>query len=258
MERFNSSVRANLNNSNKMKNPPSLKLRRASKILAIGAHPDDLDFSCAGTTAKLTQQGNEVAYLIISDGSKGSQKVKAAPGKLAKIRKEEQKRAAKAVGVNEVIFLGLKDGEIENTKYLRREIVKAIRKTKPDIVFSFDPANLAFENPYRSHRDHRQAGEAVFDAIFPASGNEFFFPELLKQGYKPHQVKEIWFFASPKPNKIINIAKTIGDKIKALSCHKSQIVNMKEIKKRIKDWARKSGRKKGYKYAEALRVVTFR
>ena len=232
--------------------------KNKTKILAIGAHPDDLDFGCAGTMAKLTRQGNEAVYLIISDGSKGSQKVKVTSGKLAKIRQEEQKKAAKAVGVSEVIFLGIKDGEIENTKFLRKEIVKVIRKTKPDIIFSFDPANFDFDNPYRSHRDHRQAGEAVFDAIYPASGNESFFPELLKQGYKPHQVKEIWFSAGSKPNKIIDITKTIGDKIKALSCHKSQITGMKEIEKMIKDWAARSGKKKGYKYAEAFRVVKFR
>jgi len=228
------------------------------KILAIAAHPDDLDFSCAGTIAKLSSQGNEVFYLIISDGSKGSHKVKVAAGKLAKIRKEEQKLSAKAIGVKEVIFLGIKDGEIENTKSLRKETVKVIRKIKPDIIFSFDPANFDFENPYRSHRDHRQAGEAVFDAIFPASGNESFFPELLKQGYKPHQIKEIWFFASPKPNKFIDITKTIGNKIKALSCHVSQIVSMKEIEKRIKYWARSFGKKKRYKYAEAFRVIRFK
>ncbi|MBI2038295.1 MAG: PIG-L family deacetylase [Candidatus Nealsonbacteria bacterium] len=232
-------------------------IKKPNKILAIGAHPDDLDFSCAGTTAKLTRQGSEIVYLIISDGGKGSHKVKVSASKLAKIRKEEQKRAAKAVGVKEVIFLGLKDGEIENTKLLRKEIVKVIRKTKPDIVFSFDPA-INFESPYRSHRDHRLAGEAVFDAIYPASGNESFFPELLRQGYKSHQVKEIWFFGSPKPNKFIDIAKTVGDKIKALSYHQSQIVSLKEVEKRVKDWARSSGKKKGYKYAEAFRVVKFR
>ncbi|MDO8601197.1 MAG: PIG-L deacetylase family protein [bacterium] len=233
-------------------------IKKSNKILAIAAHPDDLDFACAGTTAKLTRQGSEVVYLIISDGSKGSQNVKVAPSKLAKIRKEEQKKAAKAVGVSEVIFLGVKDGEVENTKPLRKEIVKVIRKTKPDVVFSFDPANSNFDNPYRSHRDHRLAGEAVFDAIYPAAGNESFFPELLKQGYRPHQIKEIWFSVSPKPNKIIDITKTIGDKIKALSCHKSQIADMKEIGKMIKDWARRSGKKKGYKYAEAFRVVKFK
>ena len=103
-----------------------------NKILAIAAHPDDLDFSCAGTTAKLTRQGNEVVYLIISDGSKGSHKVKVTATKLAKIRQEEQTLSAKAVGVKEVTFLGVKDGEIENTASLRKEIVKIIRKTKPE------------------------------------------------------------------------------------------------------------------------------
>lgn len=227
------------------------------RILAIGAHPDDLDFSCAGTIAELIKEGSEVYYLIISDGSKGGHRVGLDGEKLAKIRKKEQEEAAMALKVERVSFLGFKDGEIENTKSLRKKIVKAIRQVKPDIVFCFDPANLDFENPYRSHRDHRKAGEAVFDAVYPAAGSMFFFPELLKKGYKPHQIKEIWFFGWSKPNKFIDITKTIEKKIKALFCHKSQIADMKKVEKRVRDWARKAGKKKGYKYAEAFRILKY-
>ena len=230
-------------------------MKITSSILAIAAHPDDLDFSSAGTIAKLAKEGNEIFYLIISDGSKGSHKVGFGGKKLADVRKKEQKEAAEFLGVKGVFFLGLKDGEIENTRSLRKEIVRLVRKVKPDIVFSFDPANLGFENPFRSHRDHRMAGEAVFDAIYPAAGNVSFFPELIRQGYKPHEIKEIWFFGSPKPNKFIDISQTIAKKIKDLSFHKSQIKDINEVEKRIKSWARKSGAKKGIKYAEAFRVV---
>lgn len=227
------------------------------KILAIGAHPDDLDFSCAGTTAKLIEEGSEVFYLIVSDGSKGGRDVKSGGKRLAAIRKKEQIEAVRFLGVKNVSFLGLVDGEVENTKSLRKEIVKEVRKIKPDIIFCFDPSNVIFDNPYRFHRDHRQAGEAVFDAVYPASGSPLFFPELLRQGYKPHQIKEFWFFAPSKPNKFIDINSTIEKKLKALALHRSQIENMKEFERRVRDWAKKSGKKSGHKCVEAFRVVKF-
>ncbi|MDO8424576.1 MAG: PIG-L deacetylase family protein [bacterium] len=232
--------------------------KKAKRILAIGAHPDDLDFSCAGTTAKLTREGDEFFYLIVSDGSKGGIDIKLNAKKLVEVRKKEQAEAAKFLKVKNVTFLGLKDGEVENTKSLRREIVREIRKIKPDTVFCFDPSIVVFDNPYRFHRDHRQSGEAAFDAIYPASSSPFFFPELLKQGHKPHQIKEIWFFSSSKPNKFINITSTIDSKLKALSFHRSQIADMKAVEKRVRDWAKKSGKKSGYKYAEAFRIIKFR
>lgn len=227
------------------------------KILSVGAHPDDLDFSSSGTLARFIKQGSEVFYLIVSDGSKGGNVVGFGGSKLAKIRRKEQIKAANALGVEGISFLGLKDGEVENTRSLRRQIVKEVRRVRPDIVFCFDPANLSFDNPYRSHRDHRQAGEAVFDAVYPASGSVFFFPELLRRGFRPCQPREIWFFGSPKPNKLVDIDKTIGKKIEALFCHESQLPDKKEVEKRIRDWARKTGVKKGLKYAEAFRVINF-
>ena len=109
-----------------------------NKILVISPHPDDLDFGCSGTVAKLTEKGEKVFYLIVSDGSKGNHKLKVSQGQLIKIRKAEQIKAAEVIRVKETFFLGIKDGEIEDTKFLRRELVKYIRKIKPDIIFSFD------------------------------------------------------------------------------------------------------------------------
>jgi len=223
-------------------------------ILAIGAHPDDLDFSCAGTAAKFVKEGNEVFYLIVSDGSKGNSKLKSNKNKLAQIRIKEQKEAAKALGVK-TFFLGFRDGEVENTKSLRKELVKIIRKIRPDIIISFDPANLNFDNVYRFHRDHRQVAEAVFDSMYPAAHNSAYFSQLPKKGYLPYRVRESWFYATKEPNKFIDITKTIEKKITALSHHQSQILDIKEVGKRVKSWAKEVGKKKGYKYAEAFRVL---
>ncbi|MCP6719402.1 MAG: PIG-L family deacetylase, partial [Patescibacteria group bacterium] len=198
---------------------------------------------------------NDIYYLIISDGSKGTRKIKSSRSKISQMREKEQRKAAKVLGVKNVFFLKFKDGEVENTKPLRKELVKMIRKIKPDIVFGFDPANLTFDNIYRFHRDHRMAAEAVFDSVFPAARNTSYFPELLKKGYQPHRVREIWFFATDKPNKFVDIEKTLKDKIKALSHHNSQILDVKEFTKRITSWAKETGRKKGYQYAESFRVI---
>lgn len=229
-------------------------MAKKRRFLVISPHPDDLDFACAGTMAKLVQEGNEVLELIVSDGSKGSHKVGLGGAKLASIREKEERKAAKTLGARKVDFLREKDGELENTPALRKKLVAFMRKVKPDVVISGEPAH-GFENVYRAHRDHRMAAEAVFDAVYPAVGNKSFFPELLKRGLKPHSIAELWFWGPAKPDKTVDITKTMGLKIKALSCHESQIEDMKRMEKRIREHAKKAG--KG-KYAEAFRVFKLR
>lgn len=224
-------------------------------ILAVGAHPDDLDFSSAGTIAKFALEGTDVFYLIVSDGANGGHKVKFGGKRLALIRKKEQLASANILGVKKVFFLGLKDGEVENTRSLRKKIVKLIRKVRPGIVLSFDPANRAFDSPKLFHRDHRQVAEAVYDAVYPASGSWFFFPEILKQGYKPYQPEEIWFFGSAKPDKFVNIEPVMEKKIASLLCHESQLENKKDVRQRIIGRAKTTARPKRLKYAEAFRVL---
>lgn len=224
----------------------------SKRILVFSAHPDDLDFGCAGTVAKLVKEGNKITYCIISNGEKGIDKIKTSRQAIISIRKKEQKRAARIVGVKDVIFLNEKDGEVENSKALRRKLVSIIRKIKPDIVFSFDPANFLFDNFYRYHRDHRQAAEAVFDALYPASGSEAFFQDLNR---KPHTIKEVWFFATYRPNLWIDVSETIDKKIEALLSHHSQITNEKRLKKMILKRAQDVGKKKKIKYAESFRKL---
>ncbi|MDO8529041.1 MAG: PIG-L deacetylase family protein [bacterium] len=227
---------------------------KMTKILVFSPHPDDLDFGCSGTIAKWASDGKEITYCILSDGSRGGHILKISDQELAKIREKEQKSAAEILGAKDVIFLREKDGEIQNTKKLRKKLVEVIRKTKPDIILSFDPANCEFENFYRCHRDHRNGAEAVFDAIYPDANNESFFPEIFEK-YPPHQVKEVWFFATNKPNVFVDISKTIEKKLEALRQHKSQIKDWNRVEKMIKDWAKTVGKKSKMKYAEGFRRV---
>ncbi|MFY9458004.1 MAG: PIG-L deacetylase family protein [Candidatus Spechtbacterales bacterium] len=230
------------------------------KVLVFSAHPDDLDFGCAGTVAKLTQEGVTVVYCIITDGSKGKQKeehFRLSRKQMAVIRKKEQKAAAKIAGVNKVTYLGEVDGELENTRKVRTKIAKAIREEKPDAIFAFDPASCGFESFYRCHRDHRMGAEAVFDAIYPGAGSPSFFPELAKAGLPPHQIKAIWFYGSEKPNVFIDISKTIDKKIQALVKHESQFKDFKQAAKFIRERAKRSGKKKKMRYAETFRALSF-
>lgn len=228
--------------------------QKLTKILVFSPHPDDLDFGCSGAIAKWANEGKEITYCVLSDGSRGGHILKISDKELARIREREQNNAAAVLGVRNVIFLREKDGEVQNAKKLRKKLVEVIRKTKPDIILSFDPANREFENFYRSHRDHRNGAEAVFDAIYPDANNASFFPEIAKK-YPPHRVKEVCFFATNKPNTFVDISKTIEKKLEALRQHKSQINDWKRVEKMIRDWAKTVGKKAKMNYAEGFRRV---
>ena len=232
-------------------------MKNFKKILVFSPHPDDLDFGCSGTVAKLTSEGREVVYCIITNGEKGIQKVNKGRKAMITMREKEQKAAAKVVGVNKVIFLRERDGELEHTRGLRKKIVKTIRQVKPDVVFSLDPANLSFDSFGRFHRDHRVTAEAVFDAMYPAASSSAFFPELEKTGVPPHQIRGAWFFSTANPNIFIDISKTIDKKMEALRQHAGQIKDMKGIEKWIRFRAKDTGKKRKMKYAESFRELMF-
>lgn len=230
--------------------------KKIKRFLVISAHPDDADFGFSGSSAVLAKNGDEIFYCVITDGSKGAHKVGLGAEAMKNARRKEQMNAAKIIGVKRVLFLNEIDGEVENTKALRRKIVKVIRTIKPDIVVSSDPANRLFGSFYGSHRDHRESAEAVFDAIYPAAGSKYFFPELAKK-FKPHQISEAWFWNPEKPNKFVDISKTINLKLKALRSHKSQFQDIKSLEKGVIGRARLNGKKNGIRYAEAFRRLTF-
>ncbi len=221
------------------------------RYLVIPAHPDDGEFLCAGTVAKLTREGNEVFYCDITSGQKG---IHASPKNAGAIREKEQLGAAKVLGVKKVIFLREMDGEVENTPKLRKKLVKVIREIKPDVIITFDPAHN-YNNFFRLHPDHRRTAETVFDVLYPASGSGSYYPDLIKQGFKPHTIKEAWFFGTDNPTEFVDITKTIDKKLEALEQHKSQIEDLKQMKDRVIKWSSETGKKAKMKYAEGFRKV---
>jgi LmbE family N-acetylglucosaminyl deacetylase len=227
------------------------------KFLVFSPHPDDLDFGCAGTVAKLVSEGHGVVYCVITTGERGTHKIKQTKEEMVAMREREQRAAAEAVGVNEVIFLRYADGDLEHTKEIRKHITKVIRQIRPNVILTLDPGNQRFDSFYRFHRDHRVAAEIVFDAIYPAVGSDAFFPELAQEDILPHQIDEVWFMGTDRPNYFVNITKTIGKKLEALRAHESQIKNMEEVEKRIRARARQAGRRKHMTYAENFRRLAF-
>ncbi len=231
------------------KRPPKAPLR----VLVISPHPDDLDFGCAGTLAVWARQGAEIFYTICTSGEKGSDDPAVTPSSLARTREKEQRAAAAVIGAREVAFLRKPDGELQYSLEFRGELVRMIRKYRPGIVISPDPANRAFDNQFLFHSDHRVVGELVFDAVYPAALNRNYYPEQLAAGLSPHAVTEIYFFGTAHPDLWVDIGPTMDLKIQALRCHTSQLQDPQRMEEMVRDWFAEWGREKGMAYAERFR-----
>lgn len=232
-------------------------------VLAVGAHPDDMDFSSSGTIAKWVEEGATAYYLILTRGCRGSNDPKMTSEKLIKIRKKEQEAAAKILGVRKVFFLKHTDTELVADLKLKEEIVRVIRTVQPHIVITMDPT--FYYVPYLSfygfgfvnHSDHRAAGLATLDACFPMARDRLTFPEHEKKGLKPHRVEELWLVNLVKTDVLVDITKTINKKFQVIACHKSQVNDWQSLESRFRKRAAYFGKKKnlpagrqGYKYAE--------
>lgn len=223
-------------------------------VLAVGAHPDDIDFSAAGTIAKWIKEGATVYYLICTNGNKGSDDPKMTHKKLARIRRKEQLTAARILGVKKVFFLNYEDGALENSLHLKEKIARVIRETKPNIVITIDPLMVySQKRGYINHSDHRACGQATLDAIYPLARDRLSFPHHERRGFKPHKVEEVYLTNFDKRDTFFNITKTIDLKIEAIKAHKSQA--SEETIKRIKEWSRQTGKQKGFKFGEGFKRI---
>ncbi|MDO8576905.1 MAG: PIG-L deacetylase family protein [Candidatus Daviesbacteria bacterium] len=230
-------------------------------ILAVGAHPDDIDIGCSGTIAKWIAEGAQVFYLVLTDGSKGSENTKISNQELIKIRRAEQQKAADLLGVKKVFFLDFIDGELENTPTLRKQIVKIIRQIKPTTVICWDPTLYYDENRmFVNHPDHRKSGEATLDCVYPFARNARTFPELLDEKLEPHVVEELLIMNFSKTNYFVDISDTIDKKLEALSCHKSQFNDIQKFTGMIRGMNKMAGQKAKPKmeYAEGFVRITLR
>ena len=193
---------------------------KKADLLVITPHPDDAEFGASGTVARLARQGQSVVYVVVTNGDKGTDDINVLPQNLAETREKEQLAAAEILGVKEVIFLRHPDQTLEDTPEFRKEIVRHIRTLRPEVVITADPYRR-----YVWHRDHRIVGRVVLDAVFPYARDVWAYPDLLKEGIHPHKVREVWLWA-PEDQDInfrSDITETFDLKVKALSCHKSQI-----------------------------------
>lgn len=192
-------------------------------ILAVGAHPDDLEFFAGGTIAKYIAEKYAVYYLILTDGSKGSEDHELVSEELTQVRRDEQRQAAGVLGVKDVYFFDFVDGELENNLIVRKKIVEVVRVLKPDMVITFDPTYL-YDADWGmvNHPDHRAAGQATIDAVFPFSRNRRTFPELYEQGHDVHHVTELLLINLKGSNFEVDISEFMDLKLAALSKHISQ------------------------------------
>ncbi len=222
-------------------------------VLGIAAHPDDLDFGASGTMAWFANHGAAVHYLILTDGSKGSDDPNVSSAELVKIREAEQRAAVKAIGGKSVSFLGYPDGMLEVTMELKKDIVKAIRTIKPDVVVTMDPSMLySAKRGFINHPDHRAAGQAALDAVFPLARDHLSFPELFTAGFLPHKTKTVLLTNFEQGNFYVDITATFDYKLAALEAHASQVADIISTGKFIKDMARLAGEIAGCELAESF------
>ncbi|NMB54392.1 MAG: PIG-L family deacetylase [Leptolinea sp.] len=230
------------------------------KILVVLAHPDDPEFFCGATLAGWSKDGHEIYYCLITSGNKGSDDPSITPNELAILRAEEQKQAAAVIGVNRIENLGYDDGTLQADLKVRKDVVRVIRQVKPDILVSCDPTNYFPNEGYINHPDHRAAGQIALDAVFPASGNRMFFPELLtEEKLEPHSVDEVWLSLTSQPNITLDITDTFEIKLNALKKHRSQIGDPIAFEKRLRTTRHtKDSTDELPRYEESFKRIIFR
>lgn len=224
-------------------------------ILVIAAHPDDIEFGVAGSVARWRLEGHNVVYCVITDGSAGTNSPGADLQALAATRRAEQMAAAAVLGVSDVRFLGYRDGVLQPSLELRRELTRLIRSVRPQRVVCQDPTTVFVGGSYINHPDHRAAGEAAIYAVFPSAETRPIFPELLDEGLEPHHVHELYLTLTLHPDTYVDITAFLERKLNALRCHQSQVGE--EDIEWLRRWDAEYGVKAGAPFAEGFRLLRF-
>lgn len=221
-------------------------------ILGVAAHPDDLDFAAAGSIAGWVAEGAKAYYLILTDGAKGTADRDLTPSDLTKLRQKEQTEAGRQLGLSQVLFAGFKDGELACNLAVKKAVVRAIRQLKPDVVITMDPT-MAYSarHHFINHPDHRAAGQATLDAVYPLARDHLAFPELATQeGLEPHKTATVLLANFEHQNFFVAIDDYLKPKMAALAAHHSQVPpRMLEVAKNI---ARDCGNAADCDYAEGF------
>lgn len=222
------------------------------------AHPDDVDFSAAGTVARWVDEGWDVRYVIVTSGQKGSPDPEADPAEYGALREAEQRAAAAAVGVTDVVFLGWCDSELVDSPQLRRDIAREFRRHRPHRLLTMD-AGLILTDTFLNHPDHRLIGTIALDTTLTGGTTGAIFPELaLDEGLAPwRDLSDIWIAGPAGGDTIVDISGVIDRKWAALEAHASQVTGW-DVRAGLAPALAEAGRSRGYAYAEAFRVIRLR
>jgi len=221
-------------------------------VLVVTPHPDDAEGASGGTIARWVNEGCKVVYVISTNGDKGSSDLQMTSERLSQIRQQEQREAARILGVKELIFLAHPDGFLEDTPAFREELTRIVRKYRPEKVLTCDPYRR-----YIFHHDHRITGMVVLDIVFPSARDHLYHPEHLAEGLLPHKVQQVYLWRSDEPNIFIDVSMTFDRKIAALSCHKSQLGHLQydSLRERYRERAAATGEPHNIPLAESFHLV---
>lgn len=225
-----------------------------STILALGAHPDDLEIFCGGALACLADQGERVVGCIATRGEKGTRRAEADPEELARLRRKEAEEGARRLGLADLVWLGFPDGELDRRQpELRQQLVALIRRCRPQAMFVFDPWRR-----YEFHPDHRTLGLAACDARLAAK-LPLYFPEQLAVGLTLWDTPELYLYNTDQPDSWVGVDRTFERKLEAVAAHRSQFSpdELRSLTETLCEDARGYGARAGESYAEAFRRFAF-
>jgi LmbE family N-acetylglucosaminyl deacetylase len=226
-------------------------MNELTPVLVVTPHPDDAEGGAGGTIARWAAQGHKVVLVVCTNGDKGTSDRSITPEKLAEIREREQRDAAQALGIAEVVFLGFPDQGLEDSSELRERIVRQIRLHRPDTVVTVDPNRM-----YIRHRDHHVTGRVTLDAVFPYARDHLAYPEHLREGLEPHKVGQVYLWGSEEPDTFLDITDTFQAKRDALYCHVSQVgERTEEGETRARERHAAIGKKIGAPLAEQFKLI---
>jgi LmbE family N-acetylglucosaminyl deacetylase len=230
------------------------------RAMVIFAHPDDAEIGSGGVVARWVAAGCEVTYVLCTNGGAGTDDRSLTPTQLAERREAEQRAAADFMGVKHVVTLGYPDGGLEDTREFRGDVVRALRQYRPHTVFVHDPYRIkGFQ-----HRDHRVAGIATTDAVYPFARDHLHFPEHITQdGLEPHKVREVWYWGADEPDVIVDITESIDRQVAALIRHESQVPGLnvpvgQTLEERMKKNASDLAKGYAFSYAAVFRRLVAR
>ena len=232
---------------------------RFGSAMVLFAHPDDAEFMCGGTVARWAREGTEVHYVVVTDGSAGSNEPGVTREELRPIREREQRAAAEVLGVTSMTFLGELDGHLEVNLDTRRKVCREVRRLRPDVIVAPDPQRLWSGTGYINHSDHKAAGALALSAVMPDSPTRLMFPELLDEGFEPFEIPALWL-VTLEPDTYVDITKTMDVKLEALRRHESQGTGESEpwVRLRAKEMAAEAAKVgQRMEYAESFLAFSF-